>query len=278
MRILRILLCLSLLLGRLALAAVPTPESHFGHRIGADRTVLDWSKVVSYFQALEKSSPRIRVKELGKTGEGRPFIAATIADEKTIRNLDHYRAIQQKLADPRRTAPAEAEKLVAEGKTVVMITCSIHATEIASTHTGVELVYKMLTEDKPRFRAILSNTIFLLVPSLNPDGVDIVRRDFAAARVQQIRRPRQQSGLVHLLAARNPPDRFATPQRLASAYRLRRPPAGALRFAHLHSAVARSHRSQHRSHHRPGMQHDRYGHGHGPDRRRQDRRGHQCAL
>ena len=35
-----------------AIAAVPTPESYFGHPIGADRTVLDWEKVVGYFQAL----------------------------------------------------------------------------------------------------------------------------------------------------------------------------------------------------------------------------------
>lgn len=42
-------------------AAVPTPKSHFGHEIGADRTVLDWDRVVAYFRALEQSSPRIRV-------------------------------------------------------------------------------------------------------------------------------------------------------------------------------------------------------------------------
>ena len=42
-------------------AAVPTPESHFGHKIGVDRVLFDWNKVVTYFQALEKSSARIRV-------------------------------------------------------------------------------------------------------------------------------------------------------------------------------------------------------------------------
>ena len=57
-----------------------------------------------------------------------------------------------------------------------MITCSIHATEIASTHTAVEFAYRLLTEDNPHFRAILKNTIVVLVPSLNPDGVDIVTR------------------------------------------------------------------------------------------------------
>ena len=42
-------------------AAVPTPESHFGHKLGTDRVLVDWDKVVSYFRALEHSSGRIRV-------------------------------------------------------------------------------------------------------------------------------------------------------------------------------------------------------------------------
>jgi hypothetical protein len=171
----RLALAAAIAAGLLA-AAVPTPESHFGHRIGADRSVLDWDRVVSYFQALARNSGRIRVTELGKSTEGRPFIAATVASPDTLRKLDRYAWIQKKLADPRITPEAEAEKLIAEGKAVVMITCSIHATEIASSHTAIELVYRLLTENTPRYQAILDNTIFLLVPSLNPDGMDIVTR------------------------------------------------------------------------------------------------------
>ncbi|HTC32716.1 MAG TPA: M14 metallopeptidase family protein [Bryobacteraceae bacterium] len=157
-------------------AQVPTPESHFGHRIGVDRELLDWDKVVSYYQALSKTSDKIRVQELGKTAEGRPFIAATISSAETLRNLDHYREIQAKLADPRRTTPEESARLIAEGKTVVVITCSIHATEVASTHSAIQFVYNLLTQDTPKFRAILDNVIIVLVPSQNPDGVDIVTR------------------------------------------------------------------------------------------------------
>lgn len=159
-----------------AAAAVPTPKSYFGHDMGEDYLVLDWDKVVGYFQVLAKSSDKIRVEELGKSADNRPFLAVTIADPDTLRHLDRYIAIQQKLADPRRTTPAEAQKLFLEGKSVVLITCSIHATEIASTHTAVEYAYRILTEDTPHHRAILKDTIFLLVPSLNPDGVDIVTR------------------------------------------------------------------------------------------------------
>src|SRR5882724_8228799 len=98
-------------------AAVPTPKSHFGHEIGADRTVLDWDRVVSYFRELEKSSPRIRVQELGKTTEGRPLIAAILAAPETVANLGKYIEIQNKLADPRIAPPGEVEGLIAQGKT-----------------------------------------------------------------------------------------------------------------------------------------------------------------
>src|SRR6266404_5758967 len=155
-------------------AAPPTPASHFGHPIGVDKELLDWNKVVTYFQALEKTSDKLRFKEIGKTAEGRPFIAVTISSPATLKNLDHYLDIQKRLSDPRRTTPAEAQKLFNEGKTVVLITCSIHATEVGSTHTAVEFAYRLLTEDNPRVRAILDNVILFLVPSQNPDGVDIV--------------------------------------------------------------------------------------------------------
>src|SRR3954451_3789190 len=159
-----------------AFSAVPTPESHFGHPIGVDKQLLDWDKVVSYFHLLAQNSDRIQVREIGKTAEGKPMLAAFIAAAETLRNLDHYLDIQRRLADPRLITPEQAEPLIAEGKTVVLLTCSIHATEVASTHSAVEFAYRILTDDKPRFHAILQNDILILVPSLNPDGVDIVTR------------------------------------------------------------------------------------------------------
>jgi hypothetical protein len=163
-----------LALTAVASAAVPDPASHFGHPIGVDKQLLDWDKVVSYFYLLAKNSDRIQVREIGKTAEGRPLIAATIAAPETLRNLDHYIDIQRRLADPRITTPEQAAPLIAEGKNVVLLTCSIHATEVGSTHSAVEFAYRILTEDKPHWRSVLQNDIVILVPSLNPDGVDIV--------------------------------------------------------------------------------------------------------
>ncbi len=155
-------------------AQLPSPASHFGHPMGEARTLIEWDDVVSYFKRLAVASDRVRVDELGRTTEGRPFILVTLAEPKALANLNRYKQIQEELADPRRTSTRAAEALIEQGKTVVLITCSIHSNEVASTHAAVEFVHKLLTEDTPRHRAIFRDTIFLLVPSLNPDGVDKV--------------------------------------------------------------------------------------------------------
>ena len=155
-------------------AAPPTPQSHFGHPIGQDRSTLEWSKVVSYFRALADSSDRVRFAEYGKSVDGKPLVVATISSPENLKNLPRYLDIQKSLADPRGLSEPQAARLISQGKSIVMITCSIHATEIASTHTAIEIAYRLAAEDSPKFRTILDNVIFLLVPSLNPDGVDIV--------------------------------------------------------------------------------------------------------
>ena len=156
------------------LAQLPSPESHFGFPMGEDRRLVDWADVVAYYEKLDAADPRIRVDELGKTTDGKPFLLATISSAATMRSLERYRGIQGRLADPRTTSAQEAERLADEGKAVVLITCSIHSSEVASTMTAMEFVYRLLSEDTPKHRAILDNVVFLLAPSLNPDGVDRV--------------------------------------------------------------------------------------------------------
>ncbi len=170
-----VIVLLLIALASAAKAAIPTPEAHFGHRMGEDRKLIEWARTVSYFEALDAASDRLTMRKLGQTTGGRDFIAAWISSPANLRKLPRYREIQKRLADPRRTTEAEAAALIAEGKTVVMITCSIHSTEVASTLTAVQFAYRLLSEERPKFRAVLDNVIFILVPSLNPDGVDIVR-------------------------------------------------------------------------------------------------------
>jgi len=158
-----------------AVAQIPSPDQHLGFHVGEDRKLADWDQVVGYFRKVAAAdSARVKIEELGKSTLGKPFVALTITSPENMQKLGRYLEIQQRLADPRGLNDTDAEKLIAEGKAVVLMTCTVHSTEVASTQTALEYVYKLLTEDTPDHRAILNNVIFLLVPSLNPDGQDLV--------------------------------------------------------------------------------------------------------
>ena len=166
-----------LLLPSAALAqarSIPTPASVIGFEPGTDRKLPEWRQVVSYFQALDAASPRIEVHTLGKTTLGRPFIAAFIGDPATLANLDKVRDAARRLADPRLTTPAERAALERDGKVVVLVTSSIHSTEVGGILTPLVLAHRLVAGEDEESRAIRRNTLTILVPSLNPDGVDIV--------------------------------------------------------------------------------------------------------
>ncbi len=158
-------------------SAIPPPESALGFKIGEDRKLAKWDQFVGYFRKLSETSDRIKLDVLGKTTLGRPFVAATISSSENLKRLDEFKEIQRRLADPRlldTATEAGIKDLIQAGRTVVVITCSIHSTEVGGTFTATELAYRLASENSPEIKQILDNVIVLLVPSLNPDGTDIV--------------------------------------------------------------------------------------------------------
>jgi hypothetical protein len=154
--------------------ALPNPADVLGFEPGADRRLPSWKQITDYFTALDKASPRVSVRTLGQTTLGRPFLVAFIADSATLRDLERYRQIQRKLWDPRVRAANERDRLIAEGKNVILITSAIHSTEVGGFTTPIVLADRLARAATPEARSILANTIIMLVPSQNPDGVDIV--------------------------------------------------------------------------------------------------------
>jgi hypothetical protein len=156
---------------------VPAPKDVIGFTPGDDRKLASWNQVLEYFQKLEDTSPRVKFEEIGKTTLDRPFVYATISSPKNLENLGKYREINDKLADPRRIKSNDtvARQLIKEGKTIVLITYGIHSTEVGSTLSSMLTAHQLASSNDPEILKILENTIILLVPSLNPDGVDIVK-------------------------------------------------------------------------------------------------------
>jgi len=164
-----------------AATSAPAPEEVIGFRVGDDRKLASWASIVEYFRRLDAASDRVKFEELGKTTMGAPFVMATISAPENLARLSEFKEIQRQLADPRTIgkggagADAKARRLIERGKTIVLITCGIHSTEVGSTLSSMVIAHRLASSDDPLVRQVLQNTIVLLVPSLNPDGVDIVK-------------------------------------------------------------------------------------------------------
>jgi hypothetical protein len=179
----RIRIVALLLLSSIAVTAqtkLPAPADVLGFTPGDDRKLASWSQVVEYFERLDQASDRVTFQTLGQTTMGKPFVMATISSPANLARLEEFKKIQDQLADPRKLGPPatrdrKAAELIRQGKTIVLITCGIHSTEVGSYLSSMLIAHRLASATDSATWKILDNTIILLVPSLNPDGVDIVK-------------------------------------------------------------------------------------------------------
>ncbi len=153
---------------------VPTPSEFLGFEVGADRKLADYKQISSYFKALAAASPRVEIQVLGKTTLGEDMFMAVISTEENLRNKAKYKEIAHKLADPRGLTSQQIDALARDGKTIFLLTCNIHSTEIGSSQMSMEWAYNLATSQDPEILRRLNDSIVLLVPSLNPDGETMV--------------------------------------------------------------------------------------------------------
>jgi hypothetical protein len=176
--LLLLLMCLSPLVA--AQTKVPAPQEVLGFVPGEDRKLASWNQVIDYFDRLDRTSDRVLFQTLGNTSMAKPFVMAIISSAANLARLEEFKQIQDQLADPRKLGPLatrdrKAAELMRRGKTVVLITCGIHSTEVGSYLSSMLIAHRLASSTEPEIQKILDNTIILLVPSLNPDGVDIVK-------------------------------------------------------------------------------------------------------
>ena len=156
-----------------AQVAVTSPEQQFGHEIGADYELPNYTQLYEYWQKLASESERMSVHDIGLTSEGRPQIMAIITSPENRVNLDRYRDISRRLAKAKGVSEEEARALSQEGKAVVWIDGGLHATEVLGAQQLMEMVYRMVSRSDAETLRILDDVILLAV-QVNPDGMELV--------------------------------------------------------------------------------------------------------
>ncbi len=154
---------------------LPTPESVLGFPPGADFKLANYDESIEYFRQLDAASDQLQLIEIGRTSEGRQWHMALISSAENLADIERYRAIVQRLAHPAGLTDEEAQQLAREGKAFVHIDGGLHASEVACAQHTIQLAYDILSQsDEPKVQAILDNVIFMLWPSINPDGQNMV--------------------------------------------------------------------------------------------------------
>ena len=152
---------------------VTTPKQHFGHAIGDDYWLPNYDQYESYLKTIARESNRAKLVEIGKTAEGRTQYTLIVSAPENIKNLEHYRQIEQRLARAEGLTDAQAHPLADEGKAVVWIDGGLHATEVLGANQLIQTEYDLLTRTDPETMRILRDDIVLLT-NVNPDGMQLV--------------------------------------------------------------------------------------------------------
>ncbi len=151
-------------------AQIPSPEQFFGFRMGEDRKLARWDRLVEYYERLDRESDRIHVVNMGPSTMGNPFLVVFVSSPANLARLEELRTINARLSDPRGASEAELERGIADGKAVVVQSFGLHSSEVAASQAAAELIYEMATRTDEDITRMLDNTIAIMIPCFNPDG------------------------------------------------------------------------------------------------------------
>ncbi len=169
-----VIVLLSFFFCTISLLSQVHPDTFFGKKIGSDGTLISYSEIATYLKHLEASSKRIIIRDEGKSTLGSPMLLAVVSSEQNIENIDRLIKINKKLSRPDQLNDHEITQLLETAPIFVLITGTLHATEVAAAQMALPFTHFLATTTDPKWLKILNNSVLLLMPSINPDGHKLV--------------------------------------------------------------------------------------------------------
>jgi hypothetical protein len=153
--------------------SVTSPMEQFGHQIGDDYKLINYTQFEAYIKKLESESQRVKLVAMGPTAEGRTQWMTIITSPENHANLDHYKSISARLAHAEGINEETARALAEEGKAVMWIDGGLHATETLGAHQLTRTIHMLASSTDAETMRFLDDVIILLVHA-NPDGMELV--------------------------------------------------------------------------------------------------------
>src|SRR5687767_3152809 len=147
-------------------ASIPTPKSVIYHEVGEWHVTHD--RLVNYMKALDAASDRMTMQVTGLTYEGRPQVALIVTSPKNHQRLEQIRQQHVQLADANNSSSLDINSM----PIVVWMGYSIHGNESSGSNAALLTAYHLAAAQGKDIDALLDNTVIILDPSFNPDGLN----------------------------------------------------------------------------------------------------------
>jgi Zinc carboxypeptidase len=152
---------------------ITSPQTFFGHEIGADYVLPNYTKFTEFVKKVDAESDRVIAQSIGKTAEGRDQLMAIITAPENFKKLDRYKQIARQLAQAEGLTDDQARALAKEGKAVIWIDGGLHATEVLGAQQLLETIYQFASKTDDETMRILKDVV-ILATQVNPDGMELV--------------------------------------------------------------------------------------------------------
>lgn len=141
-------------------SSIPSPESQLGWEPGDWR--IQHPQLVQYMYTLAEQSDRVSIKETGRTYQHKPLLQVIITSPENQAKLETLRQAHLKGATNGDTnAPL-----------VVWLGYSVHGDEASGANASPIVAWYLAASQSEYVKSLLKNTIIIIDPSLNPDGLD----------------------------------------------------------------------------------------------------------
>lgn len=146
-------------------AQTKSPSEYFGYEIGS--TFHRHHQMVEYVNYLAgQNNPKAKIIEYGKTAENRKLFVVAISSPENLSNLEDIRQNNLKSIGLMEGTPTQKQPAIA------WLSYNVHGNEAVSMEASMEVMYKLLKNNGGEFNTILSNSVIIIDPCINPDGRD----------------------------------------------------------------------------------------------------------
>ncbi len=142
--------------------AIPSPEQYFGHLPG-DRH-LSHDQIIAYAYDIARLSDRAIVEEYARSHESRPLVHVVFTAASNQLSLAELKRKHSDFSKPgSKLSPSEVPL-------VVLLGYGVHGNESSASNAAVVTLYYLAAAQGQAIDEMLSNTIVLVDPNMNPDG------------------------------------------------------------------------------------------------------------